>query len=180
MTLVGKAKEFATRRHEGQKRKFSDAPYIVHPEHVYNVLRCYYGFDENLLAAAWLHDVLEDTNTWYSEIYWQFNTDVATLVGEVTNPWVEKLGRSARWQGRLEHIKQASRRGKVLKLADRTCNLLDYYLDWDTMPEKDKDFVQYVYLNETKELLEALQDADKYMSSLLRHQIGSLERKVIK
>lgn len=57
---VKKAREFAIKAHEGQKRKFTFAPYIVHPASVaQKVLMSPYA-DENMVCAAWLHDIVED------------------------------------------------------------------------------------------------------------------------
>ena len=80
--LVDKAYEFARKKHEGQvDDEGLDA--FLHPMQTAEILRQVTG-DENIIAAAFLHDTLEDTDTTYEELSQEFGTNVADLVNEVT------------------------------------------------------------------------------------------------
>jgi len=113
MSLIEKALQFATEKHDGQ---FDDEgkPYIMHPVAVASLLATIIEDDENLVAAAFLHDTLEDTDTTYDELAQVFNEDIANLVQEVTKLKVE---------GRKLFPMLHTRRGAVLKFADRLHNL---------------------------------------------------------
>lgn len=88
--MLQRAIEFATLKHNGQKRKFSDIPYVEHPISVMNRLKKFTN-DEGMLVAAVLHDVLRDTNTTYHEIRRNFTQRIADLVVELTNEEKEIL-----------------------------------------------------------------------------------------
>ena len=177
MTLISKARTFATQKHEGQVRKCSGLPYIVHPEAVVNTLRQHHDmWDQNLLAAAWLHDTLEDTQTSYEELEDEFNEDVANLVSMVSHPLsVKYLKRAERWPIYLYQSANSSRRAKALKLADRLCNITDYVNDWSSMPKREKYFVKHVYFNESVELLRALRPANLELSGRLDDKLMTLK-----
>ena len=83
MKLLTKAIAFASRKHEGQKRKGTDIPYIVHPLEALSIASTLTN-DENVLAAAVLHDVVEDTDMTLEALKEKFGSDVATLVDGVT------------------------------------------------------------------------------------------------
>ncbi len=83
--LILKAYHFADEAHKGQKRK-SGEPYIIHPIHVaYLLMIKYHLYDANSVAAALLHDTLEDTDTTYEDLEINFNQDIANLVLGVTD-----------------------------------------------------------------------------------------------
>ena len=86
IALVRKAYEFAAKKHADQKRR-SGEPYIIHPTQVANIL-ARMKMDEETLAAAFLHDVVEDTDTTLQQLKEMFGTKVAMLVDGVT-----KLGK---------------------------------------------------------------------------------------
>ena len=86
-SLEEQARRYATRAHAeaGQRRKYTDEPYIVHPAAVAELVRSV-SADDALLAAAWLHDTVEDTATTLADIESHFGSRVAQLVGgEVVN-----------------------------------------------------------------------------------------------
>ena len=82
-SLASDAFEFAARAHEGQDRKGDGSPYIRHPVEVARLLH-HGGVDEVTLAAAFLHDVVEDSDTTIEEIRRRFGEDVAAVVGAMT------------------------------------------------------------------------------------------------
>lgn len=87
--LESKALKFATEKHEGQFRKGkSHKPYITHPINVAELIKKYKGNSHaisELVAAAYLHDTIEDTDTTFNELAQEFGIQVASLVKEVTS-----------------------------------------------------------------------------------------------
>ena len=125
MELENKALEFAREKHKGQYRKGKDKiEYINHPINVANKLKLYFEYDENMVAAALLHDTLEDTNTTYEELVKEFNIDVANLVDELTSNKEEQ-----NTLGKVNYLSikmaQISERALNIKLCDRLDNILD-------------------------------------------------------
>jgi (p)ppGpp synthase/HD superfamily hydrolase len=119
--------EFAYRAHVGQYRKYTFEPYIVHPAEVASIVS-QVSDDEDLICAAWLHDVIEDCGVYYDEIGYRFNFDIANIVRAVTNPSqinpeLRKLNRKARKEADLAHYANASKAAKTLKLADCISNI---------------------------------------------------------
>lgn len=130
--MVKKAREFARRAHDSvnHRRKYTDEPYHVHPARVAKILEEITD-DEAIIAAAWLHDVLEDVapkNPEYNEdaIREYFGEDVLQLVLEVTDVSRPEDGnRSERKAIDRKHTAKASDRGKLIKIADMTDNIID-------------------------------------------------------
>lgn len=172
MSLIEQAKEFATLAHEGQFRKHGKRPYIYHPGRVATYLE-EKNYTGPIIAAAWLHDVLEDCPfVSYDLLKKTFGETVANLVREVTHPVVEGYSnRKQRWEIYLDHYAKASHEGKILKLADRVCNLNEYADYWDDVPVKDRKFLQDVYLAESWELFEAMYDVDPYIIGFDFHDV---------
>lgn len=174
--LVEHAITFATLQHSGQYRKHGDRPYIYHPEQVYLYLLDKGYLDMDLLSAAWLHDVVEDCNVSYRELENRFGGKVAELVREVSHVETPKgYNRKLRWELYLEHYAKASQLGRVLKLADRVCNLQEYVYFWNDVPRSDRKFLDDVYLFESDDLLEELWESDVYISNDLRKVIDKLD-----
>ena len=123
-TLVN-AIAFAADKHRRQRRKDAEAsPYINHPIGLARVLSVEAGLtDEVLLAAAVLHDTLEDTETTYEELCERFGAAVASVVLEVTDD--KTLPKKERKRLQIEHAAHISRRAKLVKLADKICNVRD-------------------------------------------------------
>jgi guanosine-3',5'-bis(diphosphate) 3'-pyrophosphohydrolase len=118
------AQAFARERHAGQMRKDGRTQYVVHPLRVAERLRSVGVADEDVLAAAVLHDVVEDTPT--------TTTDVAERFGSVVAAWVAAVSRApgetrAAFTERIAH---APPQACLIKLADR----LDNLHDWTGMP----------------------------------------------
>ena len=82
--IVQRAFEFATRAHEGQVRKYTAIPYIHHPSEVMGIVSTV-EHDDAMLAAALLHDVVEDTDRTVDNIRDEFGDDVAELVSVLTD-----------------------------------------------------------------------------------------------
>lgn len=123
--LLIKAIAFAAGKHRNQRRKDADAsPYINHPIALADVLANEGKVtDINVLCAAILHDTIEDTETTAAELESQFGRRITSIVLEVTDD--KSLEKSVRKQRQIEHAAHASREAKLVKLADKICNLRD-------------------------------------------------------
>jgi GTP diphosphokinase / guanosine-3',5'-bis(diphosphate) 3'-diphosphatase len=123
VTLLARAWRVAAERHVDQRRKGDRAePYVNHLAEVAElVAEATCGRDANLVAAAVLHDTIEDTGMTHAELECQFGTDVADLVAEVSDD--ASLPKSERKRRQVAHAAEKSHRAKLLKLADKTSNL---------------------------------------------------------
>jgi guanosine-3',5'-bis(diphosphate) 3'-pyrophosphohydrolase len=123
--LLVDAVAFAAYKHRRQRRKDAEAsPYINHPIALARVLSVEGGVsDTNLLAAAVLHDTLEDTETTFEELKERFGAAVAAVVLEVTDD--KSLPKKERKRLQIQHASRISRRAKLVKLADKICNVRD-------------------------------------------------------
>lgn len=115
--LIQRAMAFAYHAHEGQFRDNGEKiPYIVHPAQTANIIS-EVTRDPEIVAAAWLHDVIEDTEYTYEEIKFVFGQRIADLVHEVTN---EKNPDGSGYFPRLK-----TKEGMMIKFADRLSNISD-------------------------------------------------------
>ena len=123
LPLVLHAADFAARRHVQQKRKgIAGEPYVNHLIEVAELLaEATGGADAALVAAGFLHDTLEDTETEYEELEALFGADIASLVAEVTDD--KSLPKAERKRRQILGAPSASPRAKLLKIADKTSNL---------------------------------------------------------
>lgn len=121
--IFAKAASFAAEKHTAQRRKCTgDVPYINHPLAVADLI-ANVGQEDNpiLLAAAVLHDTLEDTKTTPEELQQEFGNQIMLLVQEVSDN--KALSKVERKKLQIEHARKASRWAKVIKLADKLHNL---------------------------------------------------------
>jgi guanosine-3',5'-bis(diphosphate) 3'-pyrophosphohydrolase len=123
--LILKAMRFAAEKHSDQRRKDSkSSPYINHPIQVAETLWTVGEVrDVSLLVASILHDTVEDTGTKPDEIKAEFGEDVLALVLEVTDD--KSLPKQVRKQLQVETAPHKTPRAKLLKLADKICNVHD-------------------------------------------------------
>ncbi len=124
MNVKEKAKMFAVEAHRGQVRKSEpEKPMIMHPIGVGIILE-EHGYDENVVAAGFLHDVVEDTHFTLEDIKNEFGEDIANLVSGASEP-----DKSLSWEERKKHtineIKEMPLRNKVVVCADKISNLTD-------------------------------------------------------
>jgi len=124
---------FAAYKHRNQRRKDAEAsPYINHPIALARVLAVEgYVDDPKTIVAAILHDTVEDTETTLDELRLHFGEEIADVVAEVTDD--KSLTKEQRKALQVEHAPTLSRRAKLVKLADKICNLRDVA----TAPPKD-------------------------------------------
>lgn len=116
---------FAANKHRDQRRKdLAASPYINHPIALANLLANEGGVDdERVLIGAVLHDTVEDTETTEQELVREFGQEIASIVMEVTDD--KALPKVERKKLQIEHSSTISRRAKLVKLADKICNLRD-------------------------------------------------------
>ncbi len=151
------ALDFATKAHEGQVRKYTGEPYICHPISVARLVAAVTN-DKAMIAAALLHDTVEDTDVTLDEIERLFGSDVASLVESLTDVSTPQDGlRRMRKEVDRLHTAKASPRAKTIKLAD----LID---NSRSIIERDPKFAK-VYIGEKRRLLEVLTEGDPFLLS---------------
>jgi guanosine-3',5'-bis(diphosphate) 3'-pyrophosphohydrolase len=123
---------FAAKKHSRQRRKDSEAtPYINHPIAVAEILtRIGRVRDVDLIQAAILHDTVEDTQTTFQELDELFGNEVCLLVRELSDD--KNLPKDVRKKLEIEHAPFLSDRAKLIKVADKICNLGDITIDQPT------------------------------------------------
>jgi len=121
--LLARAMALAAERHLGQRRKgAAGEPYVNHVIEVAAlVAEASDGADAVVVAAALLHDTVEDTATTHAELVRLFGEDVAALVAECTDD--KSLPKDERKRLQVVHAPDRSPRAKLIKLADKTSNL---------------------------------------------------------
>lgn len=123
--LFIRALAFAAEKHRDQRRVDAEArPYINHPIALARVLSVEGDVqDAEILAAALLHDTIEDTDCTAEELRQEFGEHVTALVLEVTDD--TSLPKPVRKQRQIDEAAQKSPGAKLIKLADKICNLRD-------------------------------------------------------
>lgn len=167
MDVVRKAQVYAQAAHAavGQRRKYTGEPYIVHPAEVATIVAGVLGSTPNMVAAAWLHDVVEDTSCTFNDIHMAFGIDIATLVGWLTD--VSKPEDGPRWLRKKmdrEHTAAAPAEAQTVKLADLIANTR-------SIVAHDPKFAK-VYLEEKRLLLEVLIKGDKILLDRARKVVN--------
>ena len=152
--LVFRAREYAIKAHKGinHRRKYSNQPYEAHLLAVAGTVSLVTD-DPGMVAAAWLHDTVEDTPVTFHDIEKEFGADVAQLVSDLTDVSKASDGnRAVRKAIDRAHLAQAASRAKTIKLADLIDNCRDIC--------KNNPRFARVYLTEMAALLEVLGDGD--------------------
>jgi len=153
---VKSAKLFATDAHKGVKRRGGD-DYIMHPDTVAKIVHRVKNSKEiaSLIAAAYLHDVVEDTDTTIEGIRKQFGELVAELVAELTSD-EEKIKLMGKEKYLTDQMLHMSSWGLVLKLADRLHNASDLNHLYFNGSEKDKEWAKK-YASQTRHIINVLE-----------------------
>ena len=157
ISLMDRAIVFATRAHSGTYRKGTSIPYIVHPIEAAAIVSTMTA-DPDMIAAAVLHDVVEDTDTTVEEISFFFNERIARLVEAESENKRKDLPPQETWMVRkmetLEFLRtKADREAKILALADKLSNMRAIHRDqntvgdklWERFNEKDKSKHGWMY-----------------------------------
>lgn len=149
MELVSEAIAFAVKAHDGMRRKKSEAPYILHPMEaavIVGTMSC----DQNLIAAAALHDVVEDAGITIEEIEKKFGTRVRELVESETEDKRADLPPADTWRIRKEESLEVLKNTDDLDvlmvwIGDKLANMRSFYRDfknegdamWQKFNQKD-------------------------------------------
>ncbi len=124
MEIVLRAAAFAAEKHRNQRRKDEEAsPYINHPIQLAYILVQAEIVDPAVLAAALLHDTIEDTNTTLDELEIVFGYEIANIVAECTDD--KRQSKPERKQAQIDHAAGLSAKAKLVKLADKIANVSD-------------------------------------------------------
>lgn len=166
--MINKAIKFATKAHEGQLRKGTQRPYIVHPIEVGDIVSSMTK-DAEIISAAVLHDTIEDceevTRTLLAQ---EFSERVANMVAQ------ESEDKSKTWMERkratIEHIRTAPDEVKMICLADKLSNMRDIDRDypvygeelWNRFRMKDKNTIGWYYKGVRDSLTEKFEDTEAY------------------
>lgn len=152
MDLIEKAIIVASKAHDGQYRKLTKIPYITHPLAVGFILQKA-GYRDELVAAAILHDTVEDTDLTLGEIEQQFGTTISAIVEGCSEP-----DKSLTWEERKEHtiefLQTASEEIRVVACADKLHNIRSIIRDagvegnrvWERF-NRGKDKQEWYYRN---------------------------------
>lgn len=163
-TLYSKALIFACAAHAecDQHRKYTDEPYIVHPINVAQILKSYGITDEEMLAAALMHDVLEDTGAPRATMLRKFGERVTGLVDELTEPKHEgnRAERKTLEAARLATISPDAQTIKLADLMDNTVSIVG----------RDPGFAR-VYLQEKHAILKTMNRGNVIMWLAAQTQI---------
>lgn len=172
MSKIQKALEFATIAHGEQKRKYTNEPYINHPIAVSKIVE-ELGVHEDIICAALLHDVVEDTDKTIQDIEDNFGVIIARIVEDLTDVYTSEafpgIRRKERKMLECYRLSKVSGNAKTIKLAD----LID---NTSSIVEHDKSFAK-VYLAEKEEMLKALSGGE---SSLMLRALQILKESKVK
>ena len=170
--ILDRAINFATKVHEGQYRKGTDIPYILHPLEAATVVGTM-TTDYEVIAGAVLHDVVEDTDMTIEKVYEMFGERVAYFVDSESEDKREHLSAESTWKIRkletLEHLKTAPLEVKMITLGDKLSNMRAIYRDyikigdtlWQRFNQKDKN-EHYWYYQSIADCLLELSDHPVY------------------
>ena len=163
--LINKAKEFAAHCHSDQTRKFDKKSYITHPAAVASLVDKFGGSPE-MVAAAWLHDVVEDCDVSICDLIRLFGTNVSGLVWELTNP--KNLNKSKKAEYLLDKMNTMTSSALTIKLCDRLNNVSDF----KTAPQ---EFVKK-YSPETKFILDGLESGGRPLTTQQNKIIDEIKK----
>ena len=167
MDIVRKAQVYAMAAHAavGQRRKYTNEPYIVHPAEVAKIVASVPGATPDMVAAAWLHDVVEDTGCTFTDVHMAFGIDIATLVGWLTDVSKPTDGNRAHRKAiDRAHSAEAPAEAQTIKLADLISNSR-------SIVQHDPAFAK-TYLEEKRLLLEVMTKGDPTLMAEARKYIG--------
>ena len=165
--LLDRALIFAVHAHAGTERRGKGFPYIVHPLEAVSIVATMTA-DQELLAAAALHDTVEDTEVTVEQIRAEFGDRVAALVAEESDSFEEGIPHEKNWHSRkqaaIDRMLRASREAKMVALGDKLSNMRaiarDYALQgddfWNLFHVKERSEHEWHY----RGLADALRELD--------------------
>lgn len=168
--LIVKAREFARRAHMAQTRRYTNEPYFVHLEEVATIVAGA-GLSLNAIAAAWLHDVIEDQGVLESELVIRFGQQVSVMVVALTDtPPTLWLNREMRKQIDRDRLAQSSPEAQSIKCADLISNT-------STIVKYDPGFAK-IYLSEKRAVLAVLTRAHPGLKDCAIRSLENAEREL--
>jgi (p)ppGpp synthase/HD superfamily hydrolase len=178
MDIVEKARVFAIAAHtaKSQIRKYTNEPYWLHPQEVAQQVAALLDHTPEMVAAAWLHDVVEDTGVTIETVREEFGSKVADLVGWLTDVSRPDHGnRAARKAVDRAHTALAPSEAQTIKCMDIASN-------FRSLVEHDAKFAA-TYLVEKRALLEVLTRADpvaiQFVQDVLDDAEQDLQRQIV-
>lgn len=165
--LLDRAIVFAVHAHAGTERRGKGFPYIVHPMEAVSIVATMTA-DQELLAAAALHDTVEDTDVTVEDIRAEFGARIASLVAEESDTFEEGVPEEESWhfrkQSAIDRMARASREAKMVALGDKLSNMRaiarDYAVQgdafWNLFHVKERSEHEWHY----RGLAEALRELD--------------------
>ena len=171
-TLLDRAIVFAVRAHAGTERRGKGFPYIIHPMEAVEIVATMTS-DQELLAAAVLHDTVEDTDTTVEQIRTEFGDRIASLVASESDIVVDGVNEEDSWHARkqaaIDRLARASHDAKVVALGDKLSNMRAIARDyakqgdarWNLFHVKDRKEHEWHYRGLAESLRE-LQDTFAY------------------
>ncbi len=163
LATIFKALAFSARKHRDQRRKDPAAsPYINHPIALAEVLSCEADIiDVEVVCSALLHDTVEDTETTPAELAQVFGERISRIVMEVTDDFSQS--KAERKQLQIEHAAHISDQAKLVKLADKICNLRDVVEcpppEWSLQRRRE-------YFDWAKQVIDQLRGINKKLEAL--------------
>lgn len=134
--LLDKAIIFATRAHAGTERRGKGFPYIVHPMEAMEIVATITP-DQELLAAAALHDTVEDTDVTIETLREEFGERIAALVAAESDTFQEGVSEEDSWHARkqaaIDRLAQAPRDAKIVAMGDKLSNMRAIARDYAVM-----------------------------------------------
>ena len=128
-SLIKKALYYAAEKHDGQYRKGTKVPFIVHPVLVAFTI-CRYTHNEDTIIAAILHDIIEDCDISITELTNLYNQKVSNMVEELSLPKSKKLEKNV-WRKKkqeyISHISKASKEALIIVAVDKMVNMEAYF-----------------------------------------------------
>ena len=170
--LLDRAIVFAVRAHAGTERRGKGFPYIVHPMEAVEIVATMTS-DQELLAAAVLHDTVEDTDTTVEQIRTEFGDRIASLVASESDIVVEGCSEEDSWHARkqaaIDRLARAPHDAKMVALGDKLSNMRAIARDyaqqgdalWNLFHVKDRKEHEWHYRGLAESLRE-LQDTFAY------------------
>ena len=190
LTLLDSAIIFATKAHSGTTRKGTNVPYIVHPIEAAAIVSAMTD-DEEIIAAAVLHDVLEDTEATEDDLLARFGRRITELVIGESEDKRRNFPASLTWKIRKQETitfleTEADTDAKMLALADKLSNLRSIYRDvcnigdavWERFNVKDKNMHAWMYRSIANALSELREHKIAFLYSPLTNFLMGIQRNI--
>jgi (p)ppGpp synthase/HD superfamily hydrolase len=162
MNIVGRAAKFAKQAHRDQRRKYTGEPYFVHLHEVAQIC-ARHGCSKRAIAAAYLHDVVEDQPVEHEDIVAEFGPQVANIVRDLTDLPTTAGARKERKVIDLARLAAAGAEAQTIKCADLISNT-------SSIVRHDPEFAR-VYLSEKRAVLDVLIRSDVTLHALAKRSL---------